>query len=201
MKYIGNIYYGCLPSAPGGYFKGNTFAGDIVPNGINTYFLQCNFYNIEGGMPENFIKNSGGSMAKDPLFKNPAALDFHLQASSPCIDMVDFPDDIKTDYDSLPRPKGVRSDIGAFEYLLTDPVSPEQDIIIYPNPTSDVFYIAAPDEDNLITIYNPAGKRVYHSFSTPKKIKIELYHLMSGVYFVHVKNKKYEKIMKLVLTR
>lgn len=201
MKYIGNIYYGCLPAAPGGYFKGNTFAGDIVPNGINTYFLQCTFYNIEGGMLGNFIANSKGSIAKDPLFKNPAALDFHLQASSPCIDMVDFPDDIKTDYDSLPRPKGVRSDMGAFEYALTDPVSEDHDIIIYPNPASGVLYIVAPDEDNLITIYDLTGKKVYRSFPAQKKTKIELYHIMNGVYFVHVKNKKYEKIMKLVLTR
>lgn len=201
MKYIGNIYYGCLPAAPGGYFKGNTFAGDIVPNGINTYFLQCNFYNIEGGMPGNFIANSKGSIAKDPLFKNPAALDFHLQASSPCIDMVDFPDDIKTDFDSLPRPMGERSDMGAFEYLLSNPENPGRDIQIFPNPAQDIFYIVAPGEDNLITIYDVAGNIVYHHFSTQKETAITLFHLMNGVYFVSVKNKKYEKIMKLVLTR
>ena len=33
MKYIGNIYYGCLPTSSGGYFKGSTYSADIIPSG------------------------------------------------------------------------------------------------------------------------------------------------------------------------
>lgn len=201
MKYIGNIYYGCLPSAPGGYFKGNVFAADIVPDGVHTYFSQCNFYNIEGGMPDNFVRNAKGSIARDPLFLNPSDMDFHLQSSSPCINMVDFSADIKTDFDSLPRPKGERSDMGAFEYQLNDPEYPGQDIKIFPNPARDIFFIAAPEADNLITIYDATGKKVYQHFSIQKETAITLYPLMNGVYFVTVKNIKFEKTVKLVFAR
>lgn len=118
MKYIGNIYYGCLPNTPGGYFKGNAYAADIVPNGVNTYFKKCDFYNIEGGMPAGFVANSSGSIAVDPLFKDPAALDFHLLAASPCIDAAATLAYTEYDYDSVKRPQGIAYDMGSFEYAV-----------------------------------------------------------------------------------
>lgn len=201
MKYIGNIYYGCLPSAPGGYFKGNVFASDIVPNGANTYFLQCNFYNIEGGMPENFIKNATGSIAKDPLFKNSVSKDFHLLSSSPCIDGVNLSVDITTDYDSASRPQGARSDMGAFEYLQTDPISSEENVSIFPNPASGIFYIVTTDEDNWITIYDLTGKEIYRTYSNLKKTEIKLLNVTGGIYIVKVENKTTKKMSKVLLVR
>lgn len=123
MKYIGNIYYGCLPNTPGGYFKGNVYANDIVPNGVNTYFKKCDFYNIEGGMPAGFVANSLASISKDPLFRNPSVLDLHLQPSSPCIDASTTLAYSAYDYDSVKRPQGIAYDIGAFEYAGSLPVT------------------------------------------------------------------------------
>ncbi|MFN8010463.1 MAG: choice-of-anchor Q domain-containing protein [Holophagaceae bacterium] len=115
MKYLGNIYVGCLPGTPGGYFKGGTFAADILPNGANTYFRQCLFFGIEGGLPPGFAGASPGSLTLDPRFVNPGQLNFRLQAGSPCIDAGPSLTTVTSDWDGVPRPKGAASDIGAFE--------------------------------------------------------------------------------------
>lgn len=117
MKYIGNIYYGCLPDITGGYFRGNAYASDIIPDGTNTYFRNCDFINIQGGMPTDFVSSSVGSLELDPIFMNAGSLDFHLDPSSPCIDAsIDLPT-VVTDFDSVVRPQGISSDMGAFEFL------------------------------------------------------------------------------------
>ncbi len=127
MKYIGNIYYGCLPINSGGYFKGSTYASDILPNGTNTYFKNCDFINIQGGMPANFIASATGSISTDPLFINPNALDFHLQLTSPCKDQGVILSTVSNDFDGLSRPQGGAYDIGAYEYQIN---------IIPPTPLS-----------------------------------------------------------------
>jgi len=123
MKYVGNIYVGCLPSTPGGYFKGGVYTADILPNGTNTYFKNCNFINIQGGMPANFVANSVGSIAKDPLFVDPAALNFHLKPTSPCIDASIAQVPAKNDFDSIARPTGAGVDMGAYEYISLTPLA------------------------------------------------------------------------------
>ena len=116
MKYIGNIYYGCLPSSTGGNFKSGSYNADIVPNGTNTYFKNCDFINIQGGMPANFVASASGSIATDPLFVNASALDFHLNAASPCKDASIAQSYAVNDFDSIARPQGGGADIGAYEY-------------------------------------------------------------------------------------
>jgi len=123
MKYIGNIYYGCLPTASGGYFKGSTYSADIVPNGTNTYFRNCNFVNIQGGMPANFVSSAVGSIASDPLFVNPAALDLRLKSTSPCIDASITQSFLVNDFDSVARPEGNGVDMGAYEYKTFAPLA------------------------------------------------------------------------------
>jgi hypothetical protein len=118
MKYIGNIYYGTSLDASGGSFLTGTYSSDIPLNNTNTYFKNCNFINIQGGTPTNFLANSSGSIAKDPLFVNPSTLDFHLKSSSPCIDASITQNAVAYDFDSIPRPKGAGVDIGAYEYNL-----------------------------------------------------------------------------------
>jgi hypothetical protein len=115
MKYIGNIYYGCLPSRPGSYFKGNKYAADIVPNGSATYFKNCDFINIES-MPPGY-SDIKGSLSIDPGFIN-APDNFHLNTTSACINKIDtlLVPLRKTDFDGKASTIQTRSDIGAFEY-------------------------------------------------------------------------------------
>lgn len=57
----------------------------------------------------------------DPLFVQPVAADFHLQANSPAID-AGIQTNINVDYAGISRPQGGAYDIGAFEYV-TDTVT------------------------------------------------------------------------------
>jgi hypothetical protein len=51
-----------------------------------------------------------------PLFRDAAALDFHLQAASPAIGAgVNIPE-VRYDHDGIARPQGKACDLGAYEH-------------------------------------------------------------------------------------
>ena len=54
----------------------------------------------------------GGNLVADPQFTNPAALDFHLQESSPAIDSGITLSIVTTDFDGTSRLLGSAYDIG-----------------------------------------------------------------------------------------
>lgn len=206
MKYIGNIYYGCLPTDSGGYFKGNTYSSDIIPNGTNTYFKNCDFINIQGGMPSGFVASSIGSITQDPLFVNPSALDFHLTSSSPCIDASATATFVTRDYDSIQRPQGSNYDMGAFEYPLslstpveiTEELAINNSLLVYPNPTSSVLNIEMTTNDNMITFFNIIGIQIHSFKSSSNKIQINMNDYLPGIYFVSIKNETMNRTIKII---
>lgn len=115
IKNIGNIYYGTSQNPYGGYFKGSTYASDIVVSGANTYYKQCDLIYIEGGNPSGFTGGSTTNISSDPSFVSSTNL--HLTNTSPCIDKVDqiSLSANPKDYDNKPRYFGVKSDMGAYE--------------------------------------------------------------------------------------
>lgn len=168
MNYINNIFHGTLPATPGGSFKTGAFSGDIQPNN-GTTFSHCDFVNIQGGMPGGFVAGSINGLAVDPLFVDAATGDLHLQAASPCVDAgITF---AAVDHDSIARPQGVGTDIGAYEYSAplavagaipntTDPV-----ITVVPNPTSGAFNLniqgVPPSEAMRVTVLDASGRTHY----------------------------------------
>ena len=83
--------------------------------GSDDFFIASNncYYNGTGGIPS---WDSIGSFETNPLMVNPGGLNFHLQATSPCIDSGSTITLTNSDYDGVHRPQGTAYDIGAYEY-------------------------------------------------------------------------------------
>jgi hypothetical protein len=62
------------------------------------------------------IRISDKTVGTNPMLKDAANGDFHLQMSSPAIDAADPAATDAVDFDGTARPQGARRDIGAFEY-------------------------------------------------------------------------------------
>lgn len=67
------------------------------------------------------------SIVADPQFLNVQAHDYRLQSTSPCIDVGNALQDVKTDFRGWTRPQGAGPDAGAYENgsgSLSDPAAP-----------------------------------------------------------------------------
>lgn len=204
MKYINNVYYGTLATAAGGDFKSGDFANDIVANSTATYFSNCNFYNIEGGLPVNFLTAAVNCISADPLFKNAGSADLHLQATSPCLNTGKALDFVKTDFDSLPRPQGTAYEMGAYEYRsATGPPDPPAGrfVSVYPNPVSGILNVITDNPGCQITIFDLPGREIYRTRSVSLKTEIGLQGITNGIYFIRIKNRESEKTEVVIKMR
>ncbi len=103
-----NIFY--QSTTEGITFYGGTMHDDTVAN------------NLASDGPVSVRRPSGVIFADnleraDPLFVNPARLDFHLRVGSPAIDAGLHVPTVLRDFDGNARPHGAGWDIGAFEFF------------------------------------------------------------------------------------
>lgn len=72
------------------------------------------------------------------------------------------------------------------------------DLLIYPNPTSDYINVRLKNlkTGNSIKIYNLIGEEVYSEFFNSNELKINLFFLNSGIYFLNLNNRYFTKIEK-----
>jgi hypothetical protein len=111
--------------------EGGTFVNSIVYGNSDSNWEFDSFYglhftascttplptNYATGWPSFSSMSAVDTFTNDPLFINPAAGDYHLQPSSPCINAgrnSSVPS--TTDFDGNPRIKGGTIDIGAYEF-------------------------------------------------------------------------------------
>ncbi|OGM12063.1 hypothetical protein A2Z22_03135 [Candidatus Woesebacteria bacterium RBG_16_34_12] len=119
-----------LDNAPYSIVKNNIFydqpyhtifgVGDITDQDID-YNLA---YNSDDSQPDCFRidyvcqqLHAHDLWNVNPKFVNPAASDFHLQLSSPAINVGATLAEVINDYDGNSRPQGIGFDIGAYEYV------------------------------------------------------------------------------------
>jgi hypothetical protein len=77
----------------------------------NTTIHHCN-------IDQPGFESGNGNMRRDPLWADPEAGDFRLQAGSPCIDAgtLDALGLPELDFEGGPRVSGAAVDIGAYEF-------------------------------------------------------------------------------------
>ncbi|MBS1633408.1 MAG: T9SS type A sorting domain-containing protein [Bacteroidetes bacterium] len=205
MKYINNIFYGTLPATPGGGFKTGAYASDIVANGATTNFTNCNFYNIQGGMPPGFVSAAVNSISTDPLFKNAAGNDFHLLSGSPGINSGKTIEYVKTDFDSISRPQGPAYDMGAFELQTVTSVpnipSGESFISIYPNPSSGILYISTKEPGCKFSVHDMAGNLIWNHTSASAIVEMKLENLSVGMYILRAQNRRRQDAVKFLVLK
>jgi len=84
------------------------------PNGTNKYKWRTIYYDTLSEFQAASNQDSN-SYEQNPLFLNASTHDFHLQYSSPCID-VGINLNLSEDFERNPVPQGNGVDIGAYEY-------------------------------------------------------------------------------------
>jgi predicted outer membrane repeat protein len=80
-----------------------------ISDGISTS-TTISYSDVQGGWPGT------GNIDADPLFKDPASGDLHVQAASPVIDSGTNTGCPAQDRDDVSRPQGKSCDMGAYEY-------------------------------------------------------------------------------------
>lgn len=88
---------------------------------------------------------------------------------------------------------------------LSDNVSPNTQVVVYPNPTKGVFNIDFKNEINNIRVSNMLGQVVYDekmAISTPgttKNIDLSIYG--NGIYIINVSNDKGTSSYKVIVEK
>ncbi len=129
----------------------------------------------------------------DQIFVDPTNDDLHLSVNSQAIDKGTqaVSPVVSEDIDGLMRPQGALYDIGAYEFQSTTPaidvhLQPDG-ILIYPNPTEDVFEIDGNLMGYTIQILN-ADLSVYQTLANIPPIEYDISSLPAGLYFISIRN-------------
>ncbi|WP_397363601.1 choice-of-anchor Q domain-containing protein [Olleya sp. R77988] len=172
-------------------FWNNTTTGGVTTKAISDQFeIPVTSLTVSNSLDalnfnDSSITSSNNSITADPIFTS--TTDFTLQGSSPAIDSGDNSYVIGTnDLLGNQRVFGPTVDIGAYEYssaLSTDVFElNENDIKLYPNPTTTLLNIKMNSNLKRATIYSVFGTKVLET--TFKSITTT--NLANGLYLIEI---------------
>lgn len=140
-----------------------------------------------------------GNIDSDPLFVSDN--DFHLQVFSPCKNTgntdttgLNIP---LFDIEGNPRIYEEIIDMGAYEnqeQSVSIDFLEENEVVVFPNPTSDIFYITGTDVLN-VQVVNEFGQVIIEK---RKKSKIDLGSYVNGIYVIKITTEKQIITRKLI---
>ena len=95
----------------------NNGGGIVLTVAANNSYVQNNIIHGSTGITNSSSGSTvSANLLTDPLLVNIATQDFHLQATSPAINMgTSTAPTVTTDFAGIPRPQGAAYDIGAYE--------------------------------------------------------------------------------------
>ena len=80
-----------------------------------------------------------------------------------------------------------------------DGISPDNTILISPNPSNGIFTIQSTENMYEIEIENLLGEKIYNSISNNNKSEINLTKQPLGIYFIRVNSKKGITTRKIII--
>ena len=201
----GGKYYNCTFVNNSAVFTGGGIANAVATNcifwqnnaqhgtqigtsGSATYSAIQGGFTGTGNITLEADNENGG-----PMFIDPTAGNYQLQATSPCIDKGDNTavqnPETATDLAGNPRIYGGTVDMGCYEWGsgvgIKEPVQSLSDLIIFPNPTNGMVYITANEAIPEITLYSTDGRMLKQVHST----EIDMSQYAVGIYFLRVSGK------------
>lgn len=183
----------------------------------STYDLNFGFNNITGSNNwfTNNINNtntlSNTIIGTNPDFVNQSTEDYHLNPTSPCIDIVssyNFPagHNLSEEYvkhmQSVTRPVNGNLDLGAFELgvplsLNKDPL--QETVNIFPNPSNGEIQINAKAITS-VQVIGLNGKTVFkEALASSNHVKLDLTILPIGMYFLKIETNAEQYIQKIII--
>ena len=171
--------------------------GNTSFKGVDAYIM-FQYAESDAILKNNYLArnaNSAGFSSTIMLSPN----DFKLVAGSPLIDGADVDKNISFDFSGVPRPYGLKSDIGAFEYDATTTVptnTPDNQDKLLQNPVNDFLRISLPKELNseiFLNIYNLKGEIIsnfkYANGSIENlTISANVSNLTTGIYVYSIQS-------------
>lgn len=71
-------------------------------------------------------------------------------------------------------------------------------VLVYPNPVSEVFNVETVESINILEIYNMAGIKVHNMTNCGNKAEIEMGDMPNGIYFIQITTDTSIKTIKLI---
>lgn len=175
------------------FWNNESAGGGIARSITDQYRLPINSLTIinsidEANFNDDSITITMNTSNSDPLFTDAANDDFTLAMTSPAVDSGDNTAVIgTTDLLGNQRVFNTTVDMGAYEYgsmplSVTDSDLNENEVKIYPNPTSSNVNIQTNANVKSISIYTLLGEEIL----TTTAVKIDVSHLTSGMYILKI---------------
>ena len=181
---------------------------DYYENGNTSFkgkdaYIMFQYFESAATIKNNYLARDASSVGFSST-KMYSPIDFKLIASSPLIDAADIDKKISFDFLGVPRPFGIKSDIGAYEYDATTPVEirpnvPVDFIRLMQNPVTDflIFRLPkGPGSNVYLQVYSLNGKMILQlklkEFSVGDHIiQANISKIESGVYVYTIRSDEY----------
>lgn len=93
----------------------------------------------------------------------------------------------------------VLDDIKIYEDKKIAATAMVNELSVYPNPSTGVFNVTAPDDDFSATLFDLNGKSVFHKEFTTRAATLDFTNFPKGIYLLKINGKTYEKNQKITI--